>query len=416
MLKLLWQEGLSPAGEARCTAGERIVAEEPGEWDGKTGMFLQAGVRINDLLLRGNVLVGSAEQQPACDDRVILQLVEQEEKPLGRTDGSLVPQFIMPIPKELAELHENLTNRIVDCGGAFAKLDPLVRTTIMTHLLVERLYRKHNDLLQIHRDGKEDWSETFHVMLFRTMGDTRNKEAFTQLAQRVPYRIVSHERGSLLTVEALLLGGSGLLEQRTEDEYVLALKREFDYLRNKYNITPLPPSIWDLANIQPYNAPVLRLVQLAAFLCARDFVFDRVISCRTTDDVLQIFSAEASDYWMTHFSPGRISSFSPKRIGEGKAYIMGINFVVPMIFAYGDYTSDEKLRNAALTLLEQIPCERNRYIYDWAESGVEMHNAFDSQAMLQLSREYCEKGRCAACAIGKKMIKEKFQQLAGHGG
>ena len=413
VLKLLWQERLFPAGEVHCTAGERIVADEPGEWDDPTGMFLQAGVRINDLPLRGDVLAGYAEQQSKHYDRVILQLVDREEKPVSRADGSLVPQLIIPVPQELAEYYDHLTNRIVDCGGIFAKFDPLVRTAMITHLLVERLRRKHNDLLQIHNDGKEDWNETLHVMLFRTMGDTKNKEAFTQLAQRVPHRIVSHERGSLLAVEALLLGGSGLLEQRAEDEYILALKREFDHLQNKYNITPLRPAVWNLANIQPYNAPVLRLAQLAAFLCSRDFIFDKVVSCRSANDVLQIFSAEASNYWMTHFSPGRISSFSPKRIGEGKAYLLGINFVVPMIFAYGDYTGDEKLREAALSLLEQIPCERNRYIYDWAEQGVEMRNAFDSQAMLQLSREYCEKGRCAACSLGKKAIREKFYHLVG---
>ena len=301
------------------------------------------------------------------------------------------------------DLNENVALRIADCGATLAGLDPLVWTTIMTHLLVERIHRKHNDLLQIHRAGKEDWSETLHVMLFRTMGDSKNKEAFTQLAQAVPWRVVSHERGSLLTVEALLIGGSGLLEQRTEDEYVLALKREFDYLRNKYGIIPLRPDIWDSSGIQPYNAPVLRLAQLAALLCSNEFLFDKVITCRTADDIQRIFSAEASDYWMTHFSPGRISNFSPKRIGEGKAHLLGINLVVPMIFAYGDYTGDEKLKEAALTLLEQIPCERNRFTHDWAGRGVEMHNAFDSQAMLQLSREYCARERCKECPVGKRM-------------
>jgi hypothetical protein len=103
-------------------------------------------------------------------------------------------------------------------------------------------------------------------MLLRTIGGMDNKEAFTELAHRVPYAAILRERQVPQNVEAMLIGASGLLEIYPHDIYILDLKRNFEYLATKYSITPMRASEWKLTKILPNNHPILRLSQVATFL------------------------------------------------------------------------------------------------------------------------------------------------------
>ena len=94
-----------------------------------------------------------------------------------------------------------------------------------------------------------------------------------------------------------------------------------------------------------------------------------------------------------------------KRIGAFKANIIGINLVAVLQFAYGSYTGSERLRDSALTLLERLPAEDNRYMRAWQAAGVRPRNAFESQALLQLATEYCAARRCAECPVGRRIAK-----------
>lgn len=415
LLRLVWSERLYQTEELRTLSGERVQVISTGDPDDTTGCLIGAEIVLEGTLCRGDVLVGDcrAEWGPQlCTmcERAVLQIVSRPGDLICRTCGDPLPQVVIPIEESVAEEYGMLLSGVDSyrCGEEIARLDHFKRVSLYTRLLIERIYRKSNELMDIHRQVEENWNETLYVMLFRAMGDNRNKEAFTRLALTVPYSAVSRERSSLFSVEALLLGGSGLLEMRDEDDYLLALKREFEYLRRKYNIVPMRPILWKSGGIQPHNAPVLRIVQMAAFLSAKEFVFDNLIACRTPQDVQRLFSAEASEYWTTHFTPSRRSSFTPKRIGVEKANLLGINLVSVLQFSYAVCLGDDRLREASIALLEQIPCERNHIVAGWQKYGVEIENAFDSQAVLELTRMYCEKRRCAECGLGKYLIKRRF--------
>ncbi len=415
LLRLVWNERLYRPEELYVVAGGEVKVISPGVVDEATGCFSGAEIVLDGMLCRGDVWVGkSGEGQAAriggvCD-RAILQIVAEPDEPVCRSGGDPLPQVVIPVGKSVADIYRKLLSPSGHdfCGQQIARLERFKRLTLFTRWQIERIYRKSRELMEIHKQVEENWTETLYVMLFRAMGDNRNKEAFTRLAFTVPYSAVSHEKGSLFSVEAMLLGGSGLLDTRSEDDYVLNLRREFDYLRRKYGIVPMRPILWKLGGTQPHNAPVLRIVQMAAFLTAKEFVFDNLLACRTPQDVQRLFSTEASAYWTTHFTPSRRSSFAPKRIGVEKANLLGINLVSVLQFSYANAQGDDRLRDAAIALLEQIPCETNRVIADWKRCGVEIENAFDSQALLELTRMYCEQRRCAECGLGKYLIKQSF--------
>ena len=291
------------------------------------------------------------------------------------------------------------------CGGYLGGLGTLQRTEICTALIFDRLSRKMRMVGELRSEAADNWNQTFYLLYFRTLGDRRNQEAYLELARRVPYKTVLRERLAPHAVEAMLFGASGLLELYRNDTYTLDLKRSFEYLAAKYGIEAMEASAWALTEIHPANHPVLRLAQAAEFFTQDEFVMERAMSCRTEEDIRELFCIEASPYWRTHHIPGAESDESPKRIGAFKANIIGINLVAVLQFAYGSYTGSERLRDSALTLLERLPAEDNRYMRAWQAAGVRPRNAFESQALLQLATEYCAARRCAECPVGRRIAK-----------
>ena len=295
------------------------------------------------------------------------------------------------------------------CGARLARMDVLGRLAIHSRLLFERLEYKLDTIKEIFDRADSNWNMTFFVMFFRTLGDATNREAFMRLAWNVTCASVLHERSSATAVEALLLGASGLLELYPQDDYIRTLKSEYAHLSHKYSVESMSASEWNLYRIKPLNHPVLRLAQAAAFFTHNEFVCRESLECRTAEDVGRLFCTEASDYWLTHFTPGNAGSEVPKRIGRTKASLMGINLVAPLQFAYGRFTADEQMRERAMDLLESIEAEDNRYMRRWAAYGVEPANAFDSQALLQLATAYCDLRRCEECPLGQLILEESKQ-------
>lgn len=290
------------------------------------------------------------------------------------------------------------------CGGFLAGQSALQRSEICTSLLFDRLERKMRMVEALRHEAAENWNQTFFLLYFRTLGDRQNQEAYLTLARRVSYKTVLRERLAPHAVESLLFGASGLLALYPHDTYTLNLARNFEYLAAKYNIEPMQAGAWQLGDIRPANHPVLRLAQAAEFFAQDEFVMERAMACRTEEEIRRLFCVEASDYWRTHHIPGIAGDDRPKRLGTFKANIIGINLVSVLQFAYGSYTGREALRDSALTLLERLPAEDNRYMRGWHDAGLTPRSAFESQALLQLATEYCAAKRCAECPVGRRIL------------
>lgn len=290
----------------------------------------------------------------------------------------------------------------ISCRNIILDTDTQRLYAIFHRVAKERLERKYNDILQIYNDSLKDWNQTSYEILLKMMDVGINKAAYQHLARIIPYRIILREVNSPHAVESLLLGGSGLLSLYPEDEYILAIKEEWNHLANKYELSPMRLTDWNLARVRPYNHPVLRLAQLATLLHNKEFLVNRIISCRTPNDVVELFSVEAAEYWNDHFIPAVESKNIPKRLGREKCYILGINLVVPIQIAYSYNIGRHTLREDAYELLCTIPAENNRYTRQWQTAGVELENAMASQAVIQIVTEYCQKDRCEFCPFAAK--------------
>jgi hypothetical protein len=65
----------------------------------------------------------------------------------------------------------------------------------------------------------------------------------------------------------------------------------------------------------------------------------------------------------------------------------------------------EELCTRATSFLEELKPENNHIIRMWSQCGLKVAHAGDSQALIQLKKEYCDKKKCLYCRIGYEYLK-----------
>ncbi len=58
-----------------------------------------------------------------------------------------------------------------------------------------------------------------------------------------------------------------------------------------------------------------------------------------------------------------------------------------------------------IDLIRQIQPEKNAIIQKFNYFNIKAKTALDSQSLLQLKKEYCDKNKCLSCNIGINLIK-----------
>lgn len=81
-----------------------------------------------------------------------------------------------------------------------------------------------------------------------------------------------------------------------------------------------------------------------------------------------------------------------------------INAVVPFLFSYARMRDEQRYADKALNFLEKLPSENNRIIREWKDLGINVSNALESQALIQLRNHYCNEKKCLFCNLGQKLI------------
>lgn len=250
----------------------------------------------------------------------------------------------------------------------------------------------------------------FFITLARNFGFGLNGDAFEAWANRLPFRAVDKHRDSLFQVEAFFLGQAGLLEEVSAeaDDYYLILQKEFRYLQHKFEL-PAPMSVeqWRFLRLRPDNFPHVRLAQLACLYHKEQSLFSRVMEAETLEAVKKILAAKTSAYWEEHFNFRKVSPRREKRVGDGALNLIAINTVIPFLYAYGLHKADDVLCDRATRFLESLKAENNHVTRLWDGVGLPVSTAADSQALLQLQKEYCDKKDCLRCRFGYEYLKHR---------
>lgn len=418
LLHYIWKYRLYRPSGLTTTQGDTLEIIDPGLENTDAGPdFFNAKIRIN-----GTVWAGSVEiHQKASDwlahghsadkayENVILHVVETDDGTVFRQNGEAIPQLVLPVPEQVIDNMEWLLTRDspVACLERLPAIDPVFRLQWMDALLAERLERKTDDILRWLDLYQKDWNEVFYILLCRNFGFGVNSDAFERLARSLPLKCILKQRPSASQVEALFLGQAGLLNDSTGNRhhYYRLLQQEYSFLRKKYGLEPLEPHIFRNLRLRPDATPHIKLVELAAIWIRHDTLFSSVLSARTPRELKDFFRVPASAFWDTHYNFLRPSPHKKKQLGENALNMLLINTVVPLMFAYGLYHRMDEHKARALRLLASIPPEQNSIISLFSQVGMKPRNAGDTQALIQLKRNYCEQKKCLYCRLGFQLLK-----------
>ncbi len=420
LLHYIWKFGLYSSDSLITTEGERIEVIDPGMHNRDAGPdFFNAKIRINDKVWAGDVEIHRSSEEwvrhghhtDKAYNSVILHVAERVDREIKNEKGQTVPQCKMGVPEKIRTNADYLmySNSTLPCGDELSCLPEMFIHSFLDRLCIERLERKTTDIYGFLDRFDQSWDEAFYVLLTRNFGFGLNSDAFERLAFSLPFKYIRRHGDSLFQVEALLFGQAGLLAEQNlpeeADDYWLQLKNEYGFLKSKYSLEPLEEYLFKRMRIRPHSFPETRIAQLAALLQASERLFSVVLAYERVDDWKLLFGATPSRYWHTHYSfRKQLAAEGEGRLGAASVRTLLINTVAPMLFAYGKKMSAERYCDRAIELLESLKPERNSIVFEFTEAGINPRNAFETQALIQLRRVYCEPRKCLFCRIGHRLL------------
>jgi hypothetical protein len=428
LLHYTWKLKLFPLKELLTSDGMLVEVIDPGKHNNDAGPdFINAKIRINGTMWAGNVEIhdkSSDWYQHGHDknrdyDNVILHVAKELDTEVMKSNGQYVPQLQLDVPPHVQAHYDELrrTEEYPACYKVIPDLPSLTVHSWMAALQIERLERKTADIRKRVERCNGSWEDAYFTTLARNYGFGINGDVFEQWAQNVPLSAVAHHRDDLFQIEAIFFGQAGLLEldavpecyqkDALNDGYFARLRNEYQYLAHKFSMKPIDFKLWRFLRLRPQNFPHIRLAQLANLYYQQKAGLSQLIDCETLDELKNVLSSQVTPYWETHYTFGSESAKNQKHLSPGSINLLMINTAIPMLFAYGRHQSKEVLCDRAFDFLEQLKAENNHIIRMWQQVGLPVKTAGDSQALIQLKKEYCDKMDCLRCRFGYEYLKRK---------
>lgn len=393
---------------------EDILIENPGQHNFDAGPdFLGAKIRIGKTLWAGNVeihvkssdWIKHQHQKDPAYQNIILHVVHTNDKKLGLKSPTLV--VANNISKNLHSRYLDLINNKnwIPCEKMAADIDYFIWESWKERLMIEKLEHKSREISTLLQHYNNSWEEAFYVSLARNFGFKVNNTPFELLAKSLPLRYLARHKSNLLQLEALLMGQAGLLAGKEfTDAYPQALQNEYRYLQTKLKLMPVDPKLWRFLRLRPANFPPIRIAQFAQLIYKSTSLFSYVVEAREIQDIRNLLIVKASKYWDNHYRFDKASAAKPKYLGNTAINLLIINTIIPYIFVYGMLKKRQELKERALEFLSSLPAESNHIIKRFNEMGLDVNNAFHSQSLIYLKKNYCTPKKCLHCPIGKKLL------------
>ena len=428
LLHYTWKHKLYPLKELTTNDGQRVEIVDPGLHNRNAGPdFFNAKIRIGSTMWVGNVEIhdkSSDWYQHGHDkdsryDNVVLHVAAELDTEVMKSNGEYVPQLQLSVPDDVLTHYDELqkTDEYPPCYKVIPHLSALIIHSWMAALQTDRLEQKTEAIRKRAELCNGSWEDAYFVTLARNYGFGINGEVFEQWAYNIPLNAVAHHRDDLFQIEAIFMGQAGLLEldsipeyyqkDALNDGYFAKLRNEYQYLAHKFSMKPIDFKLWRFLRLRPQNFPHIRISQLANLYYQQKAGLSQLIECETLDELKNVLKSQVTPYWETHYTFGSTSPKNEKHLSYGSINLLMINTAIPMLFAYGRHTTKEVLCDKAFDFLEQLKAENNHIIRMWQQVGLPVKTAGDSQALIQLKKEYCDKKECLRCRFGYEYLRRK---------
>jgi hypothetical protein len=413
----LWKFKLFDLTHLVTVAGDSVRIVHSGNYLALAGPdFFNAQVVIGTQKWAGNVEIHLKSsdwylhhhERDAAYDSVILHVVWEHDAAIFRKDNSEIPVLELKnyVSSETLARYEALMlpKSWIFCENQLASLDAFVLKNWQERLFFERLERKSKAIEELLVLTNQDWEAVLFCMLAKNFGLNINGDSFLQIALSIPFSVIRKESYAIEHIESLLFGQSGLLLEDKEDLYFKQLQSNFEYQQHKYQIEKAQVNPLQFFKHRPDNFPTLRLSQLANLYHKQPYLFSSLMALTSIKDIYDLFSISVSNYWETHYQFDKVSPKKKKMVSKSFIDLLIINTLIPLRFLYAK-SQGKEVSEELVSLLNQVAPEKNAIMDKFKSFSVVVSDAFESQALLELKNEYCNKFKCMECAIGISVLK-----------
>nr|HPI54230.1 DUF2851 family protein [Chitinophagaceae bacterium] len=291
------------------------------------------------------------------------------------------------------------------CHSFLSSLSTLVFYQQYDRVLTERLEQKISHIQTLLQQQYFHWDNVCYQLIARGFGLHINQEPFEKLAHVTPLSLLHKSRHQPLAIEAILFGQAGMLAATYEDPYPKKLQDIYYHIQSLHQLTPLKFHEWKLLRLRPPSFPSLRIAQFSAWLSSQNQLMSTFLEARTIKELRMCWQFDVSNYWREHYMFEKKSNDFHGKLSTAFIDTLIMNAVIPLLFVYGKINGKEMYCERAMDFLYQLQPEENHITRTMNASGFPIRHAGDTQAILQLKKEYCDQHRCLDCSIGYAIMK-----------
>ena len=401
LLHYVWMHELLPSREFVTTDGQKIKILELGRHNTNQGPdFCNARIEIEGMEWVGNVEIHTlssdwvrhGHHNDPVYNTTILHVVGKADTEVCLENGQQLPQIVVDIPSSLTNNYQELlrTTDYPRCHKFVPNIPMLKVHSWLDALLAERMEARAKRILDILQECRGDWEQTCFITLARNFGFGLNGDIFEMWAKHMPLSAAGKHRDNLFQLESLFLGLAGLIDRVNIESERDRLMAEYKFLAHKFSLPQaIETSNWHYMRTRPQNFPDVRLRQLARLFHKGHCSMRSLLEVQSLQEIDQVLANA--------------------EISKSSRQLIIINTVVPLMFAYDIYRNSNEYRARAIDFLEQLPGEKNYILRQWQACGLNVSTAYDSQALIQLKKEYCDKANCLNCRFGFEYISYTMQ-------
>ena len=418
-LHFIWKFKYFNLSDLKLTNGESLEIIRSGSANQHAGPdFFDARLKIGNTKWAGNVEIHlkssdwyrhQHENDPLYD-QLILHVVWEDDRPVSRRDGSLIPTLILKgkVSRMMLEKYTEWKKnpKWVPCGKDLKAVSTVIKQQQIDRMLIARLEEKSRRIEEILALNQQDWEATLYHILAKYFGFKVNAVPFELLTASTPFSLLRKYQSKPKQLTALLFGQAGFLKAACKGSYPMSLKKEYEFLKNKHNLQAMDASAWKFMRMRPANFPTIRLAQFAELYSRHIHLFQKLKESGKLASLMELFQLETHSYWESHYRfDVPAARKTKKRLGKTSIELLMINAVIPVLFTYAAMHDKIEMKQKVLTYLQQLPLEKNRLIRGWSKYKMPMENAYDGQALIQLKNSLCDQKKCLNCGIGTQLLK-----------
>jgi len=419
VLHHIWKSQKFPLTPLRTTKGDSIQVLSAGKHNLGSGPdFSLSIIRINDRTWSGDVELhlkasdwyAHGHQWDGAYDTVILHVVWSADREVFRKDGSEIPTLELSkivTTSELSYIQNTLKAQKpkgLPCEGVLNTVPPDLISLWREELFWQRLQEKRSELDTWLEATAHDWDQVCFKSLLKAFGLNLNGQAFLSLANALPFSVLRKIRSDLTALESVFFGLCGLLHTADPtDAYRNSLLIKYQFLKLKYKLSEDACHKPEFFSLRPGNFPTIRLSQLANLYHQKPSIFEKIRKAKTLSAIKAILQTQASPYWSTHYVFGKTCGHRIKKITARFTDLLILNAVFPLLFSYG-YSVGKSVDGMIRKWAMEIKAEQNKVSRLFQSEGISLQNAFESQAVIHLHKNFCSKNKCLQCDWGTYIL------------